>query len=218
MCGVRPWFDITTGWSTLDRFPASILIPRPELVEGRLRKVEATMLRVVFMGTPEFAVPTLAAIAAAGHQVAAVYTQPPRPAGRGMQERKSRDPSVCRRGRHPRAHASDPQGGQRAACLRRPASGCRRRRRLRPDPAEAGARCAARRAASTCTPRPCRAGAARHRSSAPSWPATPRRRRPSCAWTRGWIPGRFAWRSACRSGRTRPPANCTICWRSAAPA
>lgn len=47
------------------------------------------MLRVVFMGTPEFAVPTLAAIAAAGHQVAAVYSQPPRPAGRGMQERKS---------------------------------------------------------------------------------------------------------------------------------
>ena len=47
------------------------------------------MLRVVFMGTPDFAVPTLAAIAAAGHQVAAVYTQPPRPAGRGMQERKS---------------------------------------------------------------------------------------------------------------------------------
>ena len=47
------------------------------------------MLRVVFMGTPDFAVPTLAAIAAAGHQVAAVYTQPPRPAGRGMEERKS---------------------------------------------------------------------------------------------------------------------------------
>jgi methionyl-tRNA formyltransferase len=47
------------------------------------------MLRVVYMGTPDFAVPTLAAIAAAGHQVAAVYTQPPRPAGRGMQERKS---------------------------------------------------------------------------------------------------------------------------------
>jgi len=47
------------------------------------------MLRVVFMGTPDFAVPTLAAIAAAGHRVAAVYTQPPRPAGRGMQERKS---------------------------------------------------------------------------------------------------------------------------------
>ena len=47
------------------------------------------MLRVVFMGTPEFAVPTLAGIVAAGHQVVAVYTQPPRPAGRGMADRTS---------------------------------------------------------------------------------------------------------------------------------
>jgi methionyl-tRNA formyltransferase len=47
------------------------------------------MLRVVFMGTPEFAVPTLAGIMAAGHAVVAVYTQPPRPAGRGMAERTS---------------------------------------------------------------------------------------------------------------------------------
>ncbi len=39
-------------------------------------------LRVIFMGTPEFAVPTLRAIVAAGHDVVAVYTQPPRPAGR----------------------------------------------------------------------------------------------------------------------------------------
>lgn len=39
-------------------------------------------LRVIFMGTPDFAVPTLRAIAGAGHEVAAVYTQPPRPAGR----------------------------------------------------------------------------------------------------------------------------------------
>ena len=46
-------------------------------------------LRIVFMGTPEFAVPTLAEILAAGHDVVAVYTQPPRPAGRGMGERKS---------------------------------------------------------------------------------------------------------------------------------
>ncbi len=47
------------------------------------------MLRVVFMGTPEFAVPTLAEILGAGHEVVAVYTQPPRPAGRGMDLRKS---------------------------------------------------------------------------------------------------------------------------------
>lgn len=44
-------------------------------------------LRVVFMGSPAFAVPTLAAIMAAGHAVAAVYTQPPRPAGRGKKPR-----------------------------------------------------------------------------------------------------------------------------------
>ena len=47
------------------------------------------MLRVVFMGTPEFALPTLAGILAAGHEVVTVYTQPPRPAGRGMAPRKS---------------------------------------------------------------------------------------------------------------------------------
>lgn len=39
-------------------------------------------LRLIFMGTPDFAVPTLRAVAAAGHEVRAVYTQPPRPAGR----------------------------------------------------------------------------------------------------------------------------------------
>ena len=46
-------------------------------------------LRIVFMGTPQFSVPTLAAILDAGHEVAAVYSQPPRPAGRGMAERKA---------------------------------------------------------------------------------------------------------------------------------
>ncbi|WP_027040098.1 methionyl-tRNA formyltransferase [Mesorhizobium ciceri] len=39
-------------------------------------------LRVIFMGTPEFSVPTLRAIAEAGHEISAVYTQPPRAAGR----------------------------------------------------------------------------------------------------------------------------------------
>jgi len=40
-------------------------------------------MRIVFMGTPDFAVPTLGALIAAGHEVMAVYSQPPRPAGRG---------------------------------------------------------------------------------------------------------------------------------------
>ena len=46
-------------------------------------------LRVIFMGTPGFSVPTLRQVVAAGHDVTAVYTQPPRPAGRGMAARKS---------------------------------------------------------------------------------------------------------------------------------
>ncbi|HET9902468.1 MAG TPA: methionyl-tRNA formyltransferase [Xanthobacteraceae bacterium] len=41
-------------------------------------------LRLVFMGTPEFAVPTLVELVAQGHEIAAVYTRAPRPAGRGM--------------------------------------------------------------------------------------------------------------------------------------
>ena len=44
-------------------------------------------LRLVFMGTPEFAVPTLAALVAGGHEVAAAYTRAPRPAGRGLAAR-----------------------------------------------------------------------------------------------------------------------------------
>src|SRR6185436_14586573 len=40
-------------------------------------------MRLVFMGTPDFAVPTLDALIEAGHEIAAVYTQPSRPAGRG---------------------------------------------------------------------------------------------------------------------------------------
>lgn len=46
-------------------------------------------LRIVFMGTPDFAVPTLTEIVGQGHDVAAVYTQPPRVGGRGMATRKS---------------------------------------------------------------------------------------------------------------------------------
>ncbi|MEZ5775912.1 MAG: methionyl-tRNA formyltransferase [Hyphomicrobiaceae bacterium] len=46
-------------------------------------------LRTAFMGTPDFAVPTLRALLDAGHEVVAVYSQPPRPAGRGMAERPS---------------------------------------------------------------------------------------------------------------------------------
>ncbi len=44
-------------------------------------------LRLVFMGSPDFGVPVLSALIEAGHEIVCVYTQPPRPAGRGHRER-----------------------------------------------------------------------------------------------------------------------------------
>ena len=44
-------------------------------------------MRIIFMGTPEFSVPVLDALVAAGHDIVTVYTQPPRPAGRGKKDR-----------------------------------------------------------------------------------------------------------------------------------
>ncbi|MDU9002809.1 methionyl-tRNA formyltransferase [Sedimentitalea todarodis] len=46
-------------------------------------------MRIIFMGTPDFSVPVLDALVADGHEIAAVYCQPPRPAGRGKKERPS---------------------------------------------------------------------------------------------------------------------------------
>ncbi|WP_380054761.1 methionyl-tRNA formyltransferase [Falsihalocynthiibacter sp. SS001] len=46
-------------------------------------------MRIVFMGTPDFSVPVLEALVEAGHEIAAVYCQPPRPAGRGKKDRPS---------------------------------------------------------------------------------------------------------------------------------
>ena len=46
-------------------------------------------MRLIFMGTPDFSVPALDALHAAGHEIACVYTRAPRPAGRGQNERPS---------------------------------------------------------------------------------------------------------------------------------
>ncbi|HYI82611.1 MAG TPA: methionyl-tRNA formyltransferase, partial [Acetobacteraceae bacterium] len=43
-------------------------------------------MRLAFLGSPDFAVPSLRGLHAAGHEIAAVYCQPPRPAGRGKHE------------------------------------------------------------------------------------------------------------------------------------
>ncbi|MGR3660032.1 MAG: methionyl-tRNA formyltransferase [Paracoccaceae bacterium] len=46
-------------------------------------------MKIVFMGTPDFSVPVLDALVEAGHEIVAVYCQPPRPAGRGKKDRPS---------------------------------------------------------------------------------------------------------------------------------
>ncbi|MEJ6479562.1 MAG: methionyl-tRNA formyltransferase [Octadecabacter sp.] len=46
-------------------------------------------MRIIFMGTPDFSVTVLDALVAAGHEICAVYSQPPRPAGRGKKDRPS---------------------------------------------------------------------------------------------------------------------------------
>src|SRR5262245_12803518 len=51
--------------------------------------VGVATMRIIFMGTPDFAVSARGAVLAAGHEVAGVYTQPPRAAGRGLAVRKS---------------------------------------------------------------------------------------------------------------------------------
>ena len=127
-------------------------------------------LRIVFMGTPDFSVPTLAEILGAGHEVIAAYTQPPRPAGRGMVEKPSPVQIFAERAdipvNSPKSLRREPEQQAFAA--------------LRPDAAVVVAyglllprRCSPRRvsAASACTPPRCRAGAVRRRSSAPSWRA-----------------------------------------------
>ena len=44
-------------------------------------------MRIIFMGSPDFSVPVLDALIDAGHDICAVYCQPPRPAGRGKKDR-----------------------------------------------------------------------------------------------------------------------------------
>lgn len=62
---------------------------RSTALRRRQSFAKAMIMRIAFMGTPPFAVPTLAALHAAGHEIVAVYSQPPRPAQRGKKLQKS---------------------------------------------------------------------------------------------------------------------------------
>jgi len=76
-------------------------------------------MKLVFMGTPAFSVPPLDALVEAGHDVLAVYTQPPRPAGRGKKDRPSpvqaRAESLGLEVRHPKSLKSDDAQAELAA-------------------------------------------------------------------------------------------------------
>ena len=62
-------------------------------------------LRLAFLGTPDFAVPTLVELLAQDHEIAAVYSQPPRPKGRGLALEKSAVHRFAGNGRAPGPHS-----------------------------------------------------------------------------------------------------------------
>ena len=66
--------------------------------DARRKMVTPERLRVVFFGTPEFAVPTLDALLSSRHQVVGVVTQPDRPRGRGQQDDRLAGQIACDRG------------------------------------------------------------------------------------------------------------------------
>ena len=117
--------------------------------------------------------------------------QPPRPAGRGKGERPDRRSTSAPRSWASRcARPTACAASEEQAAFARARGRCRGGRRLRADPAAADPRRAEAAAASTSTPRCCRAGAGRRRSSARSWPATRSPASPSCRWRPGSTPGR----------------------------
>jgi methionyl-tRNA formyltransferase len=75
-------------------------------------------LRLVFMGTPDFAVPTLVEIHGAGHDVAAVYTRAPQPAGRGLELKPSAIAREAERLRLPIFTPKSLKGADAAAAMR----------------------------------------------------------------------------------------------------
>ena len=136
-------------------------------------------MRIVFMGTPDFAVPSLRAILEAGHEVACVYTQPPRGAGRGMALRKSPIQAAAEAARltlRTPERLKNAEELERFRALHADAAVVVAYGLILPTPILE----ARDTAPSTCMRHCCRAGAAQRPSIAPSWPATARPAPPSC--------------------------------------
>jgi len=75
-------------------------------------------LRLVFMGTPDFAVPTLVELAGSGHDIAAVYTRAPQPAGRGLAPKPSAVARAAERFGLPVVTPNTLKGSDAAAAMR----------------------------------------------------------------------------------------------------
>jgi methionyl-tRNA formyltransferase len=65
-------------------------------------------MRVIFMGTPQFAVPALSALVGQGYDIVAAYTRPPQPAGRRGLEVTRSPVHAAGTIRHPSVHAEEP--------------------------------------------------------------------------------------------------------------
>ena len=115
-------------------------------------------MRIVFMGTPDFSVPVMTEILGQGHEIVAVYTRAPKPAGRGMDLRLSPVHALANTFGIP---VFTPKSLRDVDEQTRFAA-------LDADIAVVVAY------GSTCMPRCCRAGAVPRRSSAPLWRVTPR--------------------------------------------
>jgi methionyl-tRNA formyltransferase len=75
-------------------------------------------VRIVFMGTPDFAVPTLVELVSRGQEVVAVYTRAPAPAGRGMEDRRSPVHETAARFGIPVLHPASLKGEEAAETFR----------------------------------------------------------------------------------------------------
>src|SRR5690606_10438033 len=86
--GLHPARDGSSARQGIRRIPVSAEA-EPHQEQTAETPAPSHLMKLIFAGTPDFAVPALAALLAAGHKVALVLTQPDRPAGRGMKLKAS---------------------------------------------------------------------------------------------------------------------------------
>ena len=134
-------------------------------------------MRIVFMGTPDFAVPSLQALIDAGHDVCAVYTQPDKPQGRKQILTAPPVKTLALEHDIPVFQPNTLKNEDEQARLRELASCCPRRYSI-----------SRRTAASTCMVRCCRAGAAPLPSSGRLSRETKWQALPPCRWRKVWTP------------------------------